>query len=66
MCSARKLNNIEESEVYRMLQRDQDVDEPYEPRQSGSFKALQSFIDSEGMTILHCCSIWLNNTLNEH
>ncbi|KAF4118905.1 hypothetical protein G5714_000956 [Onychostoma macrolepis] len=46
--SPRKLNNIEESEVYRMLQRDQDEDEPHEPRQSGSFKALQSFIDSEG------------------
>ncbi|XP_052400692.1 PDZ and LIM domain protein 3 [Carassius gibelio] len=46
--SPRKLNNIEESEVYRMLQRDQDEDEPHEPRQSGSFKAIQSFIDSEG------------------
>ncbi|XP_016119196.1 PDZ and LIM domain protein 3-like, partial [Sinocyclocheilus grahami] len=46
--SPRKLNNIEESEVYRMLQRDQDEDETHEPRQSGSFKALQSFIDSEG------------------
>lgn len=50
VCSPRKLSNIEESDVYRMLQRSEDEDEPHEPRQSGSFKALQSFINSEGMT----------------
>ncbi|XP_043969261.1 PDZ and LIM domain protein 3-like [Gambusia affinis] len=44
--SPRTLTNIEESDVYRMLQRDQD--DPAEPRQSGSFKALQEFIDSDG------------------
>uniref|UniRef100_A0A3B5L991 PDZ and LIM domain protein 3 n=1 Tax=Xiphophorus couchianus TaxID=32473 RepID=A0A3B5L991_9TELE len=44
--SPRTLTNIEESDVYRMLQRDQD--DPPEPRQSGSFKALQEFIDSDG------------------
>ncbi|KAM7419522.1 hypothetical protein PAMA_016574 [Pampus argenteus] len=44
--SPRTLTNIEESDVYRMLLKDQD--EPQEPRQSGSFKALQEFIDSDG------------------
>lgn len=44
--SPRTLTSIEESDVYRMLQRDQD--QPQEPRQSGSFKALQEFIDSDG------------------
>ncbi|XP_016415589.1 PDZ and LIM domain protein 3-like isoform X1 [Sinocyclocheilus rhinocerous] len=46
--SPMKLSNIEESDVYRLLQRNEDEDEPHEPRQSGSFKALQSFINSEG------------------
>lgn len=32
--------------MYRMLQKDQE--EPQEPRQSGSFKALQDFIDGDG------------------
>lgn len=54
VCSPRKLSNIEESDVYQMLQRNEDEDEPHEPRQSGSFKALQSFINSEGMTCKHC------------
>lgn len=45
--SPRKLSNIEDSDVYRML-RNQDEGVPHEPRQSGSFKALQSFINSEG------------------
>lgn len=44
--SPRTLTSIEESDVYRMLQKDQE--EPQEPRQSGSFKALQDFIDSDG------------------
>lgn len=44
--SPRPLTNIEDSDVYRMLQKDQE--EPQEPRQSGSFKALQEFIDSDG------------------
>lgn len=32
--------------MYRMLQKDEE--EPHAPRQSGSFKALQDFIDSDG------------------
>ncbi|KAF7225381.1 transcript variant X1 [Nothobranchius furzeri] len=44
--SPRTLSSIEESDVYRMLQKDQE--DPQEPRQSGSFKALQEFIDSDG------------------
>ncbi|KAM6972108.1 PDZ and LIM domain protein 3-like [Aplochiton taeniatus] len=40
------LTSIEESDVYQMLQRNQE--EPQEPRQSGSFKALQDFVDSDG------------------
>ncbi|XP_036424542.1 PDZ and LIM domain protein 3b isoform X3 [Colossoma macropomum] len=40
------LNTIEDSHVYRMLQ--EDHDRPHEPRQSGSFKALQDYIDSDG------------------
>ncbi|CAN9510227.1 unnamed protein product [Ophioblennius macclurei] len=44
--SPRPLTSIEDSDVYRMLQQDQD--DPLEPRQSGSFKALQDFIDSDG------------------
>uniref|UniRef100_I3JVA7 PDZ and LIM domain protein 3 n=1 Tax=Oreochromis niloticus TaxID=8128 RepID=I3JVA7_ORENI len=44
--SPRALTSIEDSDVYRMLQKDQE--EPQEPRQSGSFKALQEFIDSDG------------------
>ncbi|XP_053714177.1 PDZ and LIM domain protein 3-like [Synchiropus splendidus] len=45
--SPRTLANIEESDVYRMLQQDQEQDHQ-EPRQSGSFKALQDFVDSDG------------------
>lgn len=33
-----------------MLQKDQE--EPQEPRQSGSFKALQEFVDSDGELFL--------------
>ncbi|XP_031158202.1 PDZ and LIM domain protein 3 [Sander lucioperca] len=44
--SHRTLTSIEDSDVYQMLQNDQA--EPQEPRQSGSFKALQEFIDSDG------------------
>ncbi|KAM8880206.1 PDZ and LIM domain protein 3-like isoform 1-T1 [Spinachia spinachia] len=44
--SPRTLASIEDSDVYQMLQRDQE--EPQEPRQSGSFRALQDFIDSDG------------------
>ncbi|XP_034043913.1 PDZ and LIM domain protein 3-like isoform X2 [Thalassophryne amazonica] len=43
---SRALTSIEDSDVYRMLQSEQE--EPHEPRQSGSFKALQDFIDSDG------------------
>ncbi|XP_066518114.1 PDZ and LIM domain protein 3a [Hoplias malabaricus] len=46
--SPRILTSIEESDVYRMLQKDQTEEEPHEPRQSGSFKALQDYINSEG------------------
>ncbi|XP_030643762.1 PDZ and LIM domain protein 3a [Chanos chanos] len=45
--SPRTLTSIEESDVYRMLQ-DQEDEGPQEPRQSGSFKALQNFINTEG------------------
>ncbi|KAM4604266.1 PDZ and LIM domain protein 3-like [Polymixia lowei] len=44
--SPRTLSSIEESAVYQMLQKDQE--EPQEPRQSGSFKALQEFVNSDG------------------
>lgn len=44
--SPRTLSSIEDSDVYRMLQ--QDHEEPLEPRQSGSFRALQDFVDSDG------------------
>lgn len=44
--SPRTLSSIEDSDVYQMLQRDQE--ETHAPRQSGSFKALQDFIDSDG------------------
>uniref|UniRef100_A0AAV2LK85 LIM zinc-binding domain-containing protein n=1 Tax=Knipowitschia caucasica TaxID=637954 RepID=A0AAV2LK85_KNICA len=44
--SPRTLNSIEDSDVYRMLQ--QDHEEPLEPRQSGSFRALQEFVDGDG------------------
>ncbi|XP_020787083.1 PDZ and LIM domain protein 3 [Boleophthalmus pectinirostris] len=44
--SPRTLTSIEDSDVYRMLQ--QDHEEPLEPRQSGSFRALQEFVDSDG------------------
>ncbi|TKS68452.1 LIM domain protein 3 Alpha-actinin-associated [Collichthys lucidus] len=44
--SPRTLTSIEDSDVYQMLQKDQE--EPHEPRQSGSFRALQDFIDSDG------------------
>ncbi|KAL7403859.1 hypothetical protein ABVT39_006001 [Epinephelus coioides] len=44
--SPRTLTSIEDSDVYQMLQKDQE--EPQEPRQSGSFRALQEFIDSDG------------------
>ncbi|XP_065127829.1 PDZ and LIM domain protein 3b isoform X2 [Paramisgurnus dabryanus] len=40
------LASIEESHVYRMLQ--EDHEQPHEPRQSGSFKALQDYVESDG------------------
>lgn len=40
------LTSIEESHVYRMLQEDHAL--PHEPRQSGSFKALQDYVESDG------------------
>ncbi|XP_029621925.1 PDZ and LIM domain protein 3-like [Salmo trutta] len=43
---SKTLTSIEESDVYRMLLK--DLEEPQEPRQSGSFKALQDFVDSDG------------------
>lgn len=50
LLSPRTLSNIEDSDVYQMLQKDQE--EPLAPRQSGSFKALQDFIDSDGELFL--------------
>ncbi|XP_057206075.1 PDZ and LIM domain protein 3b isoform X1 [Triplophysa rosa] len=44
--SPKTLQSIEESHVYRMLQEDQE--QPHEPRQSGSFKALQDYVESDG------------------
>ncbi|XP_057700196.1 PDZ and LIM domain protein 3-like [Corythoichthys intestinalis] len=44
--SPRTLANIEDSDVYRMLQKDHE--EPSQPRQSGSFRALQEFVESDG------------------
>ncbi|XP_072519752.1 PDZ and LIM domain protein 3b isoform X2 [Salminus brasiliensis] len=40
------LTSIEDSHVYQMLQ--DDHDRPHEPRQSGSFKALQDYVESDG------------------
>ncbi|XP_061107966.1 PDZ and LIM domain protein 3b isoform X1 [Conger conger] len=40
------LGSIEESHVYRMLQDNPEA--PHEPRQSGSFKALQEYVESDG------------------
>ncbi|XP_052010775.1 PDZ and LIM domain protein 3b isoform X3 [Xyrauchen texanus] len=40
------LTTIEDSHVYRMLQ--EDHKQPPEPRQSGSFKALQDYVESDG------------------
>ncbi|XP_012684717.2 PDZ and LIM domain protein 3b isoform X2 [Clupea harengus] len=44
--SGKMLSSIEDSHVYRMLQDNQDL--PHEPRQSGSFRALQDYIESDG------------------
>ncbi|CAM4613356.1 unnamed protein product [Leuciscus chuanchicus] len=44
--SPKPLTSIEESHVYRMLQEDHAL--PHEPRQSGSFKALQDYVESDG------------------
>ncbi|KAG9347002.1 hypothetical protein JZ751_005929 [Albula glossodonta] len=44
--SGTALGSIEDSHVYRMLQDNQDA--PQQPRQSGSFKALQDFVDGDG------------------
>ncbi|XP_031645670.1 PDZ and LIM domain protein 3b isoform X2 [Oncorhynchus kisutch] len=43
---SKTLSSIKESHVYRMLQDDQD--RPHEPRQSGSFKALQEHVETDG------------------
>lgn len=40
------LTSLEDSHVYRMLQDNQE--QPHEPRQSGSFKALQDYVESDG------------------
>lgn len=42
------LSSIEDSHVYRMLQDDQEP--AHQPRQSGSFRALQDYIESDGET----------------
>ncbi|XP_059378297.1 PDZ and LIM domain protein 3-like [Carassius carassius] len=42
----KSLKSIEDSHVFRMLQENQE--QPHEPRQSGSFKALQDYVESDG------------------
>lgn len=49
--SGKALTSIEDSDVYRMLQEDDET--PHEPRQSGSFKALQDYIESDGQLPEH-------------
>ncbi|XP_028815484.1 PDZ and LIM domain protein 3-like isoform X2 [Denticeps clupeoides] len=44
--SGRMLSSIEDSHVYRMLRDDQGHEA--EPRQSGSFKALQDYVEGDG------------------
>ncbi|KAM9471049.1 PDZ and LIM domain protein 3b isoform 4-T4 [Clarias gariepinus] len=44
--NGKPLKSIEDSDVYRMLQEDHET--AHAPRQSGSFKALQDYIDSDG------------------
>jgi len=53
--SPKPLTSIEESHVYRMLQEDHEL--PHEPRQSGSFKALQDYVESDGELPLHHLSL---------
>lgn len=43
---SKPLTSIEDSHVYRMLQ--DDNEQAHEPRQSGSFKALQDYVESDG------------------
>ncbi|XP_056328079.1 PDZ and LIM domain protein 3b isoform X2 [Danio aesculapii] len=43
---SKPLTSIEDSHVYRMLQ--DDNEQQHEPRQSGSFKALQDYVESDG------------------
>ncbi|XP_010896577.1 PDZ and LIM domain protein 3b isoform X1 [Esox lucius] len=45
--SGKTLTSIEDSHVYRML-RDDD-ERPHQPRQSGSFKALQEHVETDGV-----------------
>ena len=61
--SPRTLTSIEESDVYRMLQKDQEQDEPDEPRQSGSFKALQEFVNSDGEKHTHTHTLHMRTTM---
>uniref|UniRef100_A0A8C1TGT6 PDZ and LIM domain protein 3 n=2 Tax=Cyprinus carpio TaxID=7962 RepID=A0A8C1TGT6_CYPCA len=44
--SPKPLTSLEDSHVYRMLQDNQE--QSHEPRQSGSFKALQDYVESDG------------------
>ncbi|XP_035387974.1 PDZ and LIM domain protein 3b isoform X1 [Electrophorus electricus] len=44
--SGKVLTSIEDSHVYQMLQ--EDHERPHAPRQSGSFKALQDYVESDG------------------
>ncbi len=55
--SPKPLTSIEDSHVYRMLQDNQE--QPPEPRQSGSFKALQDYVESDGE--LPSSVIWGNS-----
>lgn len=64
LLSPRALTSIEDSDVYRMLQKDQE--DPQEPRQSGSFKALQEFIDSDGELCPKLCISSSKNQFINH
>lgn len=59
--SGKPLTSIEDSDVYRMLQEDHET--PHEPRQSGSFKALQGYIESDGQLLELCTNDTICNLL---
>lgn len=58
--SGKVLTSIEDSHVFKMLQEDQE--RPHQPRQSGSFKALQDYVESDGKILEHLSCCQLNST----